>query len=159
MFWLTGLSNDSQSFDDEQAQLSTTSSAVPYFSSTNTPHLSDRILRSHRSIPESVPLSNSLEKNTRELIDQVKTLIHTLGLLLKHKTDVKSFVDQKRFSKKTKQPSSKSDRSKNHLFPENITITRRNFPLDHSQKSTIVITQKEIVYSITFQTASVKAQS
>lgn len=123
--------NDFQSFDDHQPRRSTASSP-------KTPHVPDHISslsipRSNLSKPESRQISNSLERNTHELIDQMKALIETLRLLLKNKIDTRSYAARKKIKKKTKQ--SPSDRSKNYLFPA-----------DHSRKSAIV-NRKNVLYT------------
>lgn len=89
-----------------------------------TPHVPDPI--SSLSIPRSnlTKPESHLERNTQELIDQVKSLIQTLRLLLKNKTNKRSCAD----------------RSKNKLFSEEMTIMKCNFPVHHSRKSTIVNT-------------------
>ena len=141
--------NDFQSFDDHQPRRSTASSP-------RTPHVPDHISsltipRSNLSKPESRPISNSLERNTQELIDQMKTLIETLRLLLENKIDIRSYADRKKIKKKTKQSS--SDRTKNNPFSEYMTITKCNFPTDHSRKSMIVNRKNVLYISLDFRLA------
>jgi len=100
----------------------TTGSIVPHFSSTIAPHVSHHISSSTMAIPnvskiKSITTLNSTNENIQDLVDQLKTCIATLSLLLQNKTEdekphripnVKSYSDEKRNRKSQASSSSLS---------------------------------------------------
>jgi hypothetical protein len=142
----------------------TTSSIVPHFSSTIAPHVS------HHTSSSTIPISNahqtesptSPNENIEDLIDQLKTCIDMLSVLLQNKSEheklqipnIKSYSNQERIDRKKKQSplssflslSSISDHSKltqtsipnkDNLIFEDITVKRCNSPIDQIRKSMI----------------------
>jgi hypothetical protein len=150
---------------ENSSHLSTnTGSIVPHFSSTPAPHVSHHISSSTMTIPnvskiESITNPNSTNENIQDLVDQLKTCIATLSLLLQNKTEdekhrisnVKSYSDEKRNRKSQSSSSSLSlistpDRlrfskesisNENNLGFEDITVRRCNSSNDQERKSMI----------------------
>jgi hypothetical protein len=132
---------------DHSPHLSTTSSSiVPHFSSTIAPHVSHHIPSPNISKTKSIVVPTSTNENTQDLVDQLKTCIATLSLLLQNKTEhekyiipnVKPYSDKQRSRRKKKQSSLTPDRlrfSKKSVSNEDITVRRCNSSNDQTQKS------------------------
>jgi hypothetical protein len=136
----------------------TTSSIVPHFSSTIAPHVPHHISSSTFPIsnaPKNESIPTSPNENIQDLVDQLKTCIDMLSLLLQNKTEheklripnIKSYSDQEKINKKKKQSqSSTSDHSKltetsipnkDNLIFEDITVRQCHSSIDQVQKSMI----------------------
>ena len=138
----------------------TTSSIVPHFSSSIAPHVpyvaSSTIAALGASKIESIPAPTSSNGNIQDLIDQLRTCINMLSLLLQNQIEQenllvpnrKSHAQQKRISNEELSQSS-SDHSKRsiphkeNLIFEDITVRRCNSPIDQLPESIIVFSQKK----------------
>ncbi len=129
---------------DHSSHLSTTtSSIVPHFSSAIAPH---HIPSPNISKTKSIVVPTSTNENTQDLVDQLKTCIAKLSLLLQNKTEHEKYIipsvkpssDKQKSRKKKKQSSSTPDRlrfSKKSVSNEDITVRRCNSSNDQTQKS------------------------
>ncbi len=134
----------------------TTSSIVPHFSSTMATYVPYHNSSTTNPIPNTHTVSTSPHENIEDLVDQLKTCINMLSLLLENKTEhVKSYSDKKRINRKTQQPQSSpsslssssikdhSIANKNNLICEDITVRRCNSPIDPIRKSIIEFFSKK----------------